>query len=210
LCHFDAGWIGHAKARDLYTDSFIPPDRPEIAHTHDTLARVRGAMAYAIQAGAKMVSLNRQYVDPWFHRARYLEAVRAPASEHPESMLLVVGATGDVDSDCARCLAPKVTRVLLNARNGERLRALACELEAAKVGADRVQVEIATDLERFSPEADIVISAASLASPSLLLGHTARPEQSFAMRATRRNSPAALTCLAPKSSSGGWDRSLAD
>jgi predicted amino acid dehydrogenase len=32
-------------------------------------------------------------------------------------------------------------------------------------------VEIATDIEQFSVEADIVICAASLASPSLLLGH---------------------------------------
>jgi predicted amino acid dehydrogenase len=49
--------------------------------------------------------------------------------------------------------------------------------------ADRVQVEIATDLQendllednrqRFSSEADVVICAASLASPSLLLGRIA-------------------------------------
>jgi predicted amino acid dehydrogenase len=36
--------------------------------------------------------------------------------------------------------------------------------------ADGVQVEIGTDLQRFSSEADAVICAASLASPSLLLG----------------------------------------
>src|SRR5205085_4735000 len=80
------------------------------------------------------------------------------------STLLIVGATGDLGSGCARCLAPIVRRVLLCARNLERLRRLAAELEA-----DGVQVEIATDLQRFSTEADIVICAASLASPSLLL-----------------------------------------
>jgi predicted amino acid dehydrogenase len=36
-----------------------------------------------------------------------------------------------------------------------------------------VQVEIARDLQRFSAEADVVICAASLASPSLLLGRLA-------------------------------------
>ena len=81
------------------------------------------------------------------------------------STLLIVGATGDVGSGCARCLAPFVGRVLLSARNVERLRRLAAELEA-----HGVQVEIASDLQRFSAEADLVICAASLASPSLLLG----------------------------------------
>jgi len=84
------------------------------------------------------------------------------------STLLIVGATGDVGSGCARCLAPFVKRVLLGARNVERLRRLAAELEA-----DGVQVEIATDPRQFSAEADLVICAASLASPSLLLGRIA-------------------------------------
>jgi predicted amino acid dehydrogenase len=61
-----------------------------------------------------------------------------------------------------------VKRVLLSARNVERLRRLAAELQA-----DGAQVEIATDLQRFSAEADVVICAASLASPSLLLGRIA-------------------------------------
>jgi len=84
------------------------------------------------------------------------------------SALLIVGATGDVGSGCARCLAPSVQRVLLNARNVERLRRLGAELQA-----QGIQVEIATDLQQFSAAADIVICAASLASPSLLLHHIA-------------------------------------
>jgi fatty aldehyde-generating acyl-ACP reductase len=84
------------------------------------------------------------------------------------STLLIVGATGDVGSGCARRLAPFVKRVLLSARNLERLRNLAAELEA-----DGVQVEIATARQQFSAEADIVICAASLACPSLLLGRIA-------------------------------------
>jgi len=84
------------------------------------------------------------------------------------STLLIVGATGDVGSGCARCLAPMVKRVLLCARNAERLRKLAVELHA-----EGVEVEIATDRHPFSTEADIVICAASLASPSLLLGRIA-------------------------------------
>jgi predicted amino acid dehydrogenase len=58
--------------------------------------------------------------------------------------------------------------VQLHARNLERLRRLATELEA-----DGVRVEIATDLRQFSVPAGAVICAASLASPSLLLGSIA-------------------------------------
>jgi fatty aldehyde-generating acyl-ACP reductase len=61
-----------------------------------------------------------------------------------------------------------VKRVLLSARNLERLRKLAAELEAGGV-----QVEIATDGQQFSTGADIVICAASLASSSLFLGRIA-------------------------------------
>jgi predicted amino acid dehydrogenase len=85
-----------------------------------------------------------------------------------KSTLLIVGATGDVGSGCARCLAPWVKRVLLTARNAERLRKLAAELHA-----NGVQVEVATHLQQFSADADIAICAASLAFPSLLLGRIA-------------------------------------
>ena len=120
-----------------------------------------------------------------------------------ESTLLIVGATGDVGSGCARCLAPLVKRVQLSARNLERLRRLAAELQCSGV-----QAEIVTDLhqddlhrndprendlhrneldrnellesdflenhrQKFSAEADLVICAASMASPSLLLGRIA-------------------------------------
>jgi predicted amino acid dehydrogenase len=61
-----------------------------------------------------------------------------------------------------------VKRVLLSARNVERLRRLAAEFEF-----EGIEVEIATDTWRFSAQADLVICAASLASPSLLLGRIA-------------------------------------
>src|SRR6266480_2803446 len=40
VCHVDIGSIAGAKARGLYIDSFIPPDRLEAAYTHDNLTRV--------------------------------------------------------------------------------------------------------------------------------------------------------------------------
>jgi fatty aldehyde-generating acyl-ACP reductase len=192
VCHVDIGSIVGAKGRGLYIDSFIPPDRLETAYVHENIARVRGAAAYAIQAGAKIVSLGGfssiliegnfdqlpKKNDTVFTTGNTLtvgfivqgiqKMCALEGRDISRSTLLIIGATGDVGSGCARCLAPLVRRVLLSARNRERLCRLAAALEA-----DGVQVEIATDLQRFSVAADVVICAASLASPSLLLGRIA-------------------------------------
>jgi len=192
VCHVDVGSITGAKARGLYIDSFIPPDRLDAAYVHENTARVRGAAACAIKAGAKIVSLGgfssiliEGNFDQLPERDRtvfttgntltvafIVQGIKKMCALEgrnlSRSTLLIVGATGDVGSGCARCLAPVVRRVLLSARNVERLRRLAAELRA-----EGVEVEIATDLQQLSAEADIVICAASLASPSLLLGRIA-------------------------------------
>jgi fatty aldehyde-generating acyl-ACP reductase len=197
VCHVEVGSIigsksGAAKARGLYIDSFISPDRLEGAYLHENIARVRAAAAYAINAGAKIVSLggfSSILIEGNFNQlperhetvfttgntltvAFIVQGIKRMCAMEgrnlSRSTLLIVGATGDVGSGCVRCLAPLVRRVLLSARNVDRLRGL-----AAKLQDDGIQVEIATDLRRFSAGADIVICAASMASPSLLLGRTA-------------------------------------
>lgn len=196
VCHVGVGSIssgvGDAKAHGLYIDSFIPPDRLDSVYMHENIARVRDAAAYAIKAGAKIVSLGGfssiliegnfnqlpERQDTVFTTGNSLtvgfivQGVKKMCALYGRnirrSTLLIVGATGDVGSGCARCLAPVVKRMQLSARNVERLRALAAELET-----NGVQIEIATDLQQFSVEANIVICAASLASPSLLLGRIA-------------------------------------
>jgi fatty aldehyde-generating acyl-ACP reductase len=180
------------KARGLYIDSFIPPDRLDAACVHENIARVRAAAACAIQAGAKIVSLggfssiliegNFDQL-PQTHGTVFttgntltvgfiVQGIKQMCAlegrDIGESTLLIVAATGDVGSGCAHCLGPMVKRVLLSARNMERLRRLAAELQA-----DGVQADIATAEQQFSAEADLVICAASLASPSLLLGRIA-------------------------------------
>jgi fatty aldehyde-generating acyl-ACP reductase len=192
VCHVEVGSMTGTKAHGVYIDSFIPPDRLDAAYMHDNIARVRAAAAYAINAGAKIVSLGGfssiliegnfdqlpERQDTVFTTGNTLTVAfivqgvqkmcALEGRNLRRSTLLIVGATGDVGSGCARCLAPYVKRVLLRARNLERLRRLAAELEA-----DGVQVEIAADRQQFSAEADIVICAASLASGSLLLGRIA-------------------------------------
>ena len=192
VCHVAVESTIGAKARGVYIDSFIPPDRLEAAHVHENIVRVRAAAACAIRTGAKIVSLggfssiliegnfdqlpqrhatvfttgNTLTVAFIVRGIKKMCAIEGRSLR--ESTLLIVGATGDVGSGCARCLAPLVNSVLLSARNLERLRRLAAELQS-----NGVNVEIATDFQRFSAEADIVICAASLASPSLLLGRIA-------------------------------------
>ena len=192
VCRVEVKSIADGEAHGLYIDSFIPPDRLDAACVRENLTRVRAAAAYAIKAGARIVSLggfssiliegNSDQLPPGQHTVfttgntltvafivQGIEKMCALEGRNlRQSTLLVVGATGDVGSGCVRCLATKVRRVLLYARNAERLRRLAAELEAAGV-----EVEIGTDLEQFSQEADVVICAASLPSPSLLLGNIA-------------------------------------
>jgi fatty aldehyde-generating acyl-ACP reductase len=192
VCHLEAASIAGKKAHGLYIESFIPPDRLGAGYVCENAARVRAAAAYAIQAGAKIVSLGGfssiliegnfdqlpERHDTVFTTGNTLTVAfivqgiekmcALEGRDLESSTLLVVGATGDVGSGCARCLAPMVSQVLLNARNVERLHRLGAELQA-----DGVDVEIATDLREFSAEADLVICAASLANPSLQLGRIA-------------------------------------
>lgn len=189
VCHVDVGSTRGTTVRGVYIDSFIAPDRLEATYVHENLARVRHAAACAVKAGARIVSLggfSSILIEGNFDQlperhntvfttgntltvAFIVQGIRKMCELENRSLerstLLIIGATGDVGSGCARCLAPFVERVLLNARKLERLRRLAAELEGGGIN-----VEIATDREQFSAEADIVICSASLGSPSLLLG----------------------------------------
>lgn len=191
-CHVEhASTQGHST-RGIYIDSFIPPDRLGHEHRQENIARVRDAAACAIRSGARIVSLggfssiliegdvrhlpktegtvfttgNTLTVAFVVQGIRQLCALQG--RDLRSATLLIIGATGDVGSGCARCLAPLVRRVILNARNLDRLQNLADELRAR--GACP---EVATDLQEVTTQADIVLCVASLQSPSLLLGRFA-------------------------------------
>ncbi len=107
VCHVEVRSMAGVKARGVYIDSFIPPDHLDAAFMHDNIARVRGAAAYAIKAGAKIVSLggfssiliegnfdqlpqrtryglhHRQYVDRGFYRPGHSQDVRARRPKPP-------------------------------------------------------------------------------------------------------------------------------
>jgi len=188
VCNVEVASATGAKARGVYIDCFIPPDHLGSDYVHDNIGRVRAAAACAIKAGARIVSLGgfssiliegsfdqlSRTSDTIFTTGNTLtvafivQGIRKMCAlegrEICKSTLLIIGASGDVGSGCARCLAPFTKRVILCARNAKRLQTLAAELEA-----DGTEVEIATSLEQVPYAADVVICAASLASPSLQL-----------------------------------------
>jgi predicted amino acid dehydrogenase len=192
VCNVEVASATGAKARGVYIDCFIPPDHLGSEYVHDNIGRVRAAAACAIKAGAKIVSLggfSSILIEGSFDQlsgtsdtifttgntltvAFIVQGIRKMCAQKGraicKSTLLIIGASGDVGSGCARCLAPFAKRVILCARNAKRLQTLAAELEA-----DGSEVEIATSLEQLPFAADIVICAASLPSPSLRLDRIA-------------------------------------
>lgn len=188
VCHVDhRSVLGHV-VHGVYIDSFIPPDSLGPGYRGANLDRIRDAASCAIRSGARIVSLGgfssiliegdtgflAEHGDTVFTTGNTLTVALVVQGikrmcelsnrDLSGATLLVVGATGDVGSGCVRCLAPLVNRVVLHARNPGRLRALAAELSAAGT-----KVDIATDLKQLSVQADVVVCAASLEAPSLLL-----------------------------------------
>ena len=176
------------QVRGVYIDSFIPPDRLDRGFVKENLARVRAAASCAIREGARIVTLGgfssillegRTDLLPCHPETAFTtgntltvalivkgveRAFSLAGRDLSEANLLIVGASGDVGSGCARCLAPKVRRLLLTARNPDRLRKFASEFSTL---GKRVTADI--EWKHLSHVADAVICAASMPGPELLL-----------------------------------------
>ncbi len=74
-----------------------------------------------------------------------------------QATVAVVGATGSIGRTCAQALAPVAARTLLLGRDASRLEPIAGELRATARGT----VQVATDLARALPDADVVITVTS-------------------------------------------------
>ena len=178
---------GH-EVRGLYIDAFIPPGELEVHFLRQNLNRVRDAATCAVQQGARIVALGgfssillegrtdilSCYPDTAFTTGNTLtvalivkgveRALELADRNLRESTVLIIGASGDVGSGCARCLGPNVQRLLLCARNPDRLRKFAAEF--AYLGN---AVTADTDLRRLVPKADVVICVASMPASELFL-----------------------------------------
>lgn len=77
-----------------------------------------------------------------------------------EAVVLIVGATGDIGSICTKVLARRIPRLILAARNDQRLSEFADKIRQ-ETGAS---VEIAKYIETVVPRADIILSVTSALS----------------------------------------------
>lgn len=176
---------GHA-VRGVYIDTFITPDELASGELGALLPKVRQAVACAEREGARIVALGgftsivlegrperagasgatALTTGNTLAAAYIVKGVEAAAAlvgpDLHRCAALVIGATGDVGTGCARYLAPRVRTLLLTARNAGRLRRLHDELRPGGV-----QVRVNTDAQALFADADIVIAAAALAAPGL-------------------------------------------
>lgn len=185
ICRVTAHSTSGANARGVYIDAFIPPDRLDSRFLRENLGRVIAAAECAKREGAALATLGgfssillegRLDLLPEgisFTTGNTLtvalivrgieRALSLCGRDLRHASLLIVGATGDIGSACARWFATRVGRLILCGRNRSRLTALERELES------QCRVERGTDLRELAARADLVICAAALPGPELLL-----------------------------------------
>jgi fatty aldehyde-generating acyl-ACP reductase len=175
-------------AHGVYVDAFLSPDRLCEGSVREKVQRIREAASCARRERASVAALGgfssivlEGKVDllPSHEEVAFttgntltvayivkaVERASALAGRPLSSQaVLILGATGDVGSGCARYLLGRAGRLLLCARNPNRLRKLQRAL-----ASDTTAVAISTDPEELLPEADFIVAAASLAAPRFSL-----------------------------------------
>jgi fatty aldehyde-generating acyl-ACP reductase len=167
----------------VYLDTFITPDEMVGRAWGHALGKVRDAMRCATDLGVRIAALGgftsillegRQEAPPpggpAFTTGNSLTAAfivkgleRAAVLRGlplDEATLLIIGATGDIGSACSRYFAGRTRRLILSARQPDRLARLAAELEA--LGTTVQVLPVADALAN----ADAIISVASLSQPT--------------------------------------------
>jgi predicted amino acid dehydrogenase len=181
-------------AQGVYVDAFLSPDRLDKGSAREKIQRIREAASYARREGASVAALGGfssivlegkvdllpSHDEVAFTTGNSLTvAYIVKAVEQASALvgrplrsqrILILGATGDVGSGCARYLLSRAGRLLLCARNPHRLRRLQRSLASSATA-----VSISTEPEEFLREADFVVSAASLPSPRFSLS-SVRPD----------------------------------
>jgi fatty aldehyde-generating acyl-ACP reductase len=181
-------------AHGVYVDAFLSPERLCDGSVKEKIRRIREAASCAHREGASVAALGGfssivlegkvdllpRHEEVAFTTGNTLAvAYIVKAVERASALagrpldrqrVLILGATGDVGSGCARYLFGRTARLLLCARNHNRLRKLQRSLVSNATG-----VSISSEPEDFFPEADFIIAAASLAAPRFSV-RSVRPE----------------------------------
>ena len=164
----------------VYIETFISPDELDTKHIHYNLQKVKEACLYAASLNIPIVSLggltsimlettnnsftqiNKSFFTTGntLTAAFIIEGIKKACDfwDQPlgRSKLLIVGATGDIGSACARYFSGKTKALLLCSRQPGPLKKFAEELSQV----DR-EIKFSTSINELLLEADIIICVAS-------------------------------------------------
>jgi fatty aldehyde-generating acyl-ACP reductase len=161
-----------------YIETFISPDSLDGVHLKENIQKVKQAAicAHTLKApiatlggftsillegkmnmlpyGLQTVFTTGNTLTAAFIVQGVKDACQVLGKQIHKSHLLIIGATGDIGSACARYFAAKVAKLTLVARNKRKLSQLASHLP----GASYI---LADNLNEYTSSADIVIAVAS-------------------------------------------------
>ncbi len=168
-----------AEVNGVYIETFIDPDKLDPRFIRTNISKVMNAVSCAKKMGAKIVALGgftsivlegnidsfsqgvskfttgntltSAYIVKGIEKAATLQNINLQ-----ESAILIIGATGDVGLACTNFLKNKVKKLLLCARNNQRLEKLSQELKK-----ENISIKYSVSLRDLIAEADIIICVAS-------------------------------------------------
>lgn len=168
-----------AEVNGVYIETFIDPDKLDTQFIRTNIGKVMNAVSCAKKMGAKIVALggftsivlegkldsfssgeSKFTTGNTLTAAYIVKGIEKAATRSninlQESAILIVGATGDIGMACVNFLKNKAKKLLLNARNHQRLEKLSQELAKEKIPAS-----YSVCLQDLISEADVIICAAS-------------------------------------------------
>jgi fatty aldehyde-generating acyl-ACP reductase len=173
------------RVHGIYIDTFITPDELALGPTRRVLDKVRDGIRAAQSEGVRIATLGGftsilleamkadMPTGPVLTTGNTLaaalivrgveRAIRLLGRELERESLLVIGATGDVGSTCARCFAGRTRQLLLAARHRERLDSM------AQILRESGPVAASTNVAELVPQATLVVAAASTTEPAFAL-----------------------------------------
>ena len=174
-----------AEINGVYIDTFIDPDQLDTLFIRTNISKVKKAVSCAQKTGAKIVTLggftsivlegnlhsfstsDTKFTTGNTLTAAYIvkgieKAVSQCDINVSASAILIIGATGDIGMACVNYLKNKGRKLLLCARNSQRLEKLSQELIN-----ENIRVNYSVSLQELVPEADVIICVASSAGLKL-------------------------------------------
>jgi len=168
-----------AEINGVYIETFINPDKLDPQHIRTNISKVLDAVSFAKKMGPKIVTLGgftsivlegnlnlfsqgeTKFTTGNTLTAAYIvkgieKAALQLKIDIQESTILIIGATGDIGFACVNYLKHKSKKLLLNARNNQRLTILSKQLTE-----ENIAINYSVSVEQLIPEADIIICVAS-------------------------------------------------